>query len=173
MDPDTVRWTRWVQMRSRVTGDFTGTTDQILRWAACKWDLDADVLRAVASQESGWHAGMVGDHGQSFGLMQVKDHYADGSSAWGGYPDTLVHTAVNVDLYAAYQRACLDGVFDDGGPWLYDGRSVAYLAREHGAQYVLWGCVGSWFSGHWYDPAAQGYIARVRHRYENRLWPHG
>ena len=28
---------------SRVDGDFTGTTDQIIQWAACKWGIDEDI----------------------------------------------------------------------------------------------------------------------------------
>lgn len=31
-----------------VTGNFTGSTDMILRWAACKWGVDEDVVRAQA-----------------------------------------------------------------------------------------------------------------------------
>ena len=29
-----------------VTGNYTGTTDEIVRWAACKWGIDEDVVRA-------------------------------------------------------------------------------------------------------------------------------
>jgi hypothetical protein len=170
MAPDTTRWTRWLARRARVTGGYAGTTDRIFAWAACKWALNADLLRAVAVQESDWHQAMVGDGGASFGIMQIKDHYDDGSPAWGGYPATLAGTALNVDFYAAYLRACLDGVFYDGGRWLYDGRSVADLNAEHGADYVTWGCVGSWYSGHWYDAEAQAYIDSVRDRLATRAW---
>ena len=38
--------------QKRVTGDFTGTTDEILQWGACKWGIDADLVRAEAQQES-------------------------------------------------------------------------------------------------------------------------
>ena len=40
---------------ARVTGNFTGTTDQIIQWAACKWGIDEDIVRAQAAKESGWH----------------------------------------------------------------------------------------------------------------------
>ncbi len=46
------RWDTW--LLQRVTGHFTGTTDEILQWAACKWGLPDNVLRAVAARESTW-----------------------------------------------------------------------------------------------------------------------
>jgi hypothetical protein len=36
----------------RVTGDFAGTTDEILQWGACKWGVDPDLVRAQAAKES-------------------------------------------------------------------------------------------------------------------------
>ena len=38
----------------RVTGNFTGTTDEILQWAACKWGIDEDLVRAQVAIESWW-----------------------------------------------------------------------------------------------------------------------
>ena len=38
----------------RVTGNFTGTTDEIIQWAACKWGIDEDIVRAQAAKESYW-----------------------------------------------------------------------------------------------------------------------
>ena len=49
---------RW---SARVTGNFTGTTDQIIQWAACKWGIDEDIVRAQAAKESGWHQNAAGD----------------------------------------------------------------------------------------------------------------
>ena len=46
---------------SRVTGNFTGTTDQIIQWAACKWGIDEDIVRAQAAKESAWHQDAAGD----------------------------------------------------------------------------------------------------------------
>src|SRR6266496_3744081 len=40
------RWDRW--LRQRVDGQFAGTTDEIFQWAACKWGLSDDMLRAIA-----------------------------------------------------------------------------------------------------------------------------
>src|SRR5438874_6735071 len=46
-------WDSW--LLRRVDGQFTGTTDEIFQWAACKWGLPDDVLRAVAVRESTWY----------------------------------------------------------------------------------------------------------------------
>ena len=59
----------------RVTGNFTGTTDEIIQWAACKWGIDEDIVRAQTAMESWWHQSTVGDNGESFGLMQVRQPY--------------------------------------------------------------------------------------------------
>lgn len=47
------RWDSW--LLQRVDGQFTGTTDAIFQWAACKWGLPDDVLRAIAVTESTWY----------------------------------------------------------------------------------------------------------------------
>jgi hypothetical protein len=47
------RWDSW--LRQRVDGQFTGTTDEIIQWAACKWGLPDDLLRAIAATESTWY----------------------------------------------------------------------------------------------------------------------
>ena len=36
---------------SRVDGQYSGTTDMIFRWAACKWGIDEDLVRAIATIE--------------------------------------------------------------------------------------------------------------------------
>ena len=45
-------WDSW--LLPRVNGQFTGTTDEILQWAACKWGLPDNLLRADAVIESTW-----------------------------------------------------------------------------------------------------------------------
>jgi hypothetical protein len=151
----------------RIDGDFAGTTHQILRWGACKWGLDEDITKARAVEESRWHQSQLGDvtssppacaligmsapcH-QSYGILQVK-----GTVHGGTYPITQISTPTNVDYSLAWQRACLDGDFS----WLGNG----YDAGDS------WGCVGAWFSGRWYDSAAEAYIARVQGHLERRVW---
>ena len=50
-----------------VTGHFTGTTDEVIPWAARTWGFKPDLLRAVATVESWWRMSTVGDNGDSFG----------------------------------------------------------------------------------------------------------
>jgi hypothetical protein len=45
-------WDTW--LLPRVDGQFTGTTDEIFQWAACKWGLPDDLIRADAVVESTW-----------------------------------------------------------------------------------------------------------------------
>jgi hypothetical protein len=158
---DQLHWRRWIAKRGRVSGNYTGTTDQIIRWGACKWGVDEDTIRAAAVVESRWHQSTVGDGGGSFGLLQVKDHYRDGTLDLGGYPWTQRSTALNVDFYAAWIRSCLDGDFYDGGPWLYNGKQV---------RGDLQGCVGAWYSGDWYTSGARAYSARVTDALVRKAW---
>jgi len=46
------RWDSW--LLPRVDGQFSGTTDEIIQWAACKWGLPDNYLRAEADTESTW-----------------------------------------------------------------------------------------------------------------------
>jgi hypothetical protein len=46
------RWDSF--LLARVTGHYTGTTDEIIQWAACKWGLPDNVLRGIAVAESTW-----------------------------------------------------------------------------------------------------------------------
>ena len=84
-------WTAWRDKRARVTGNFTGTTTEIFQWAACKWGIDEDTIRAAAVQESSWRMSMVGDvcgpQGEaSYGILQIKNQDCTGTPIQGGYP---------------------------------------------------------------------------------------
>ena len=54
-------WMLWRNKRDQVTGNFAGTTTEIIQWAACKWGVDEDTIRAAAVQESYWHMNTLGD----------------------------------------------------------------------------------------------------------------
>jgi hypothetical protein len=174
-DYATTYWTKFIAKRKLVTGHYTGTTDQIIQWAACTWGLSDDLLRAVAVQESDWHMSSLGDvcgtTGEaSYGLFQVKNANCDGSVAHGGYPYTAKDTGLNADYYAMNIRSCLDGDFYDGGSWLYGGKTIAQLISTNGFDYAVWGCVGYWFSGGWYDSGAKNYIGSVKTWLAAKTW---
>lgn len=46
---------RYDALLARVTGHHTGTTDENIQWAACKWGLSDNLLRAIAVRESTWY----------------------------------------------------------------------------------------------------------------------
>ncbi|MGZ8967477.1 MAG: hypothetical protein ACXW1C_06165 [Gallionella sp.] len=39
---------------AHISGNFTGTSEDILRWGACKWGIDENVVKAMAANESQW-----------------------------------------------------------------------------------------------------------------------
>lgn len=43
----------------RVTGRHSGTTDEIIQWAACKWGFDVDHVRAQIMVESSWNQNAI------------------------------------------------------------------------------------------------------------------
>jgi autotransporter family porin len=55
------RFNTW--LLPRVDGQHTGTTDENIQWAACKWGISDNVLRAMAAAESTWFQGLRKDDG--------------------------------------------------------------------------------------------------------------
>jgi len=160
----------WVTKRNQVTGNFTGSTTEILRWAACKWGIDEDLIRADAVQESKWHQSAVSDNcgvpGEaSYGILQIKNLDCSGAPIHGGYPQTQQSTALNADWWAAHIRSCYDGDFQG---LLYNGQTPAQIAATSGWDDVLWGCVGFHFSGNW-NPAQQ-YVQQVQQILAGKPW---
>jgi len=145
---------------ARVTGNFTGTTDEIIQWAACKWGIDEDLVRAQTAKESWWTQTNVGDGGESFGLMQVREPYV-GWAFNGGVGDAMSSSAYNLDAALAARRNCFEG----HEPWL----NTVERGRDYAAG-DLWGCVGMWFSGRWYTQPSVDYIAAVQDYLDRRIW---
>lgn len=151
-----------VFMPEKITGNFTGTTDEIIQWGACKWGFDEDIIRAIAVQESSWKMDDVGDNGRSFGLLQIKRTVHDNT-----YPFSANSTSFNVDYALSYRRACFEGYHS----WI---RKKGYSNYSKGDE---WGCIGAWFSGKWYDGDANishsggnWYIKEVKNHLQNRTW---
>jgi hypothetical protein len=150
--------------QQRVTGNFTGTTDEILQWGACKWGIDEDIVRAQAEKESNWHQSTLGDclggtvaatHGcQSVGILQIKGANIPPTHP-GTWPYAYESTAFNVDYMLGMLRSCYEG----RETWLGHG----YHAGD------IWGCVGRWFSGDWYGNSLN-YIASVQKNMANKDW---
>ncbi len=64
------RWDTW--LLPRVTGHHTGTTDENIQWAACKWGLSDNLLRAIAFRESDWYQYEVYSDGTLRGGARVR-----------------------------------------------------------------------------------------------------
>jgi hypothetical protein len=162
----------------RIDGAFTGTTPQILRWAACKWGIDENIVFAQAAIESWWRQDALGDwdsdasacppgHGlgadgragqcpQSYGILQDRWPYM--KQGWPGFGRS---TAMDADVAYAFWRACYNG--DD--TWLNTvERGSTYHAGD------AWGCVGEWFSGRWHTSDSDGYVTRVQQYESQKIW---
>ena len=142
---------------SFVNGRFKGTTDEVIQWAARKWGLEPELLRAVAVVESWWRMSAIGDNGDSFGLYQVRRPYHCWEECW----IARRFTAFNADYYGGIIRAYFDG-------------QMAWLNTvERGKDYVpgdIWGSVGAWFSGRWYTQPSVDYMGVVQQRLAERTW---
>jgi hypothetical protein len=160
----------------RVNGNFTGTTAEILRWAACKWGINQNIVFAQAAVESWWRQttkgdwetsgcppghgpgvdGMAGECPQSWGILQNR--YPFEKSSW---PGIMKSTAMNADLAYGIWRTCFDGY----ETWLNTvPHNGTYKAGD------AWGCVGRWFAGRWHTAPAQQYIAFVRKYLKEKIW---
>ena len=124
----------------RVDGQYTGSTDMIVRWAACKYGIDEDVVRAQGWIESGWLQGGAGDkrttqaqcvQGSFSALWNTTIGEPDGSTVscpnccyqswslwqtkvyyeWMTWPQIMQSTAFAADYRYADQRACMDGAY--------------------------------------------------------------
>jgi hypothetical protein len=144
--------------KDKVTGNFTGTTDEIIQWAAHKWGIDEDLFRAVAVQESWWRMSAVGDGGISFGLTQIKSTVSKGT-----YPLSELSTAFNADYFAASFRYYYDGT----ATWLNDPCCFSGATYQAGD---VWGSAGAWFAGRWYTQGAIDYINKVKGHFVYRTW---
>ncbi len=163
-------------LRKRVTGNFSGTTDEILQWVACKWGIDANIIRAQAVSESYWHQSQLGDYTtnqslcppstwngtscyQSYGILQIKYTYFQ--SEW---PMSRDDTAFNADFVYGWLRNCYEGWAD----YLYHRTPTPGYPSYHAGD--IWGCLGFWFSGSWYDQGAINYINVAKGHYAQKPW---
>ena len=49
-------------------------------------------------------------------------------------------------------------------------RRIGQIIAAKGLDYAVWGCVGSWYSGGWYDSGAQNYINSVKSWLAAKTW---
>jgi hypothetical protein len=133
-------------------------------------------VRAEAVIESYWRQSQRGDMStnqsdcppgtwngsscyQSYGILQIKYKYF--ASAW---PMSRDDTAFSAEYVYGMVRTCYEG----WTTYLHD-RTPQPGYAPYGAG-DLWGCLGRWFSGSWYDQGAIDYIARVKAAYNQKTW---
>ncbi len=182
----------------RVTGNQTGTTDELIQWTACKWGMDEDLLRAQAVQESYWFQNAIGDftsdsnacspvfpignypsqyggdpahNGQcpeSNGLMQARWSYHE-TAYYSGVPNAPENLTNNAIYSTAYNLDYYGAVWRN----CFDGGDGWLNTVERGEQYVAGdatGCQGMWFSGRWKTAPAMQYISAVQSHLANKTW---
>jgi hypothetical protein len=166
-----------------VTGDFTGSTDEIIQWAAAKWGVPVDWLRAEYMHESRWCDSQLGDLAtvtptvyseyppqarvpgtdevyESMGISQVK-WIPDGSVGAGTEPLRWESTAFNVD----YQAANVRFYYDDPNGVRASWRDPSYQAGQ------AWNSIGGWYNPYpWGNSGQLSYVQQVQQQLVNRTW---
>ena len=163
-------------LRRQITGNYTGTTDEILQWVACKWGIDVNIVRAEAVQESHWHQSQLGDYTtnqslcppgtwngsscyQSYGILQIKYTYF--KTEW---PMSQQDTAFSAEFVYGWIRNCYEGWAD----YLYSSTPSSGYPSYHAGD--IWGCLGFWISGGWYTSGAINYINIIKQDYQQKPW---
>ncbi len=166
-----------------VTGDFRGSTDEIIQWAAAKWGIPVDWLRAQYMQESGWCDNKLGDLTtvtpaiynqyppqarvpgtndvyESMGISQVK-WIPDGSVGAGTEPLRWQSAGFNVD----YQAAIVRFFYDNPGGVRSSWRDPSYQPDQP------WNSIAGWYNPYpWGNAGQQSYVQDVQHQLLYRTW---
>jgi hypothetical protein len=72
-------WDGW--LLPRVDGNYVGPTDEIIQWAACKWGVPDNILRAQAVRESTWFQYLTYRSGRCYVDYSCGDIVPSSSSA--------------------------------------------------------------------------------------------
>jgi hypothetical protein len=151
------RWDRF--LLPRVTGHFRGTTDEIFQWAACKWNLSDNLLRAIAVRESTWFQYEVYPSGRpvkDWGSGDVfaapqhgSRHYCDMLASHGrdyqrDYGDGRCPRTFGIVGVMSWSAPSWD--FDwsgwQNGSFPFNRNSTAFAVDYLAAS--LWGCYRGW-----------------------------
>ncbi len=105
-----------------VDGNYSGTTDDLIRITACKWGIDEDYIRAQAWIESGWHQDCAAAHGGA-GCNEGGDE----NNPAGCTPDSITGllTGVTTSITTTSGQFCeLEGFGGLSGTNQYDSWSI-------------------------------------------------
>jgi hypothetical protein len=167
---------RYVDGRSGLAHPSTG---DLIQWAAHKWGIPEDWIRAQMAAESWWNQSQLGDRRSvsssdyllyplsarilgtsdvyvSMGVMQVSWR-PDGSNDPGTEPLRWASTAFNLDYYAATVRYYYDGYCTWCGAGYGPGQA--------------WASIGAWYNpSPWNNAGAQSYVATVKSYVTSKPW---
>jgi hypothetical protein len=159
------------------------STDDLIQWAAQKWGIPENWLRAEFVLESYWSQFQLGDEKpvssrwyglypsqarvphsqrvyQSLGITQVK-WIPDGSVGPGTEPLRWESTAFNLDYQAATVRFYYDNPQGARSSW----GDASYAPCER------WNSIGGWFEPYpWDNHGQQTYVEQVRQHLAKRDW---
>jgi hypothetical protein len=171
--------------RTRITGNFTGTTDEIIQWVACKWGWSDELIRAEAVSESQWY------QADYSGGIPVRNHgFGDYESKSSGH---CVYDAVTDPCPTSYGIIQVRWYYHNHGyastdpqssyPWIT--KSTAFNLDLQAAEMrgcyegLSWmgsqtkgdvaGCIQSWYSGSW-TAGGSSYWQGVQSHYNNKEW---
>jgi hypothetical protein len=171
---------RYVDGRDRLSDP---STDDLIQWAAHKWGIPEDWLRAEYVRESYWNGFQLGDRArvspgwyrlypfqsrvpnsldvyESLGITQVK-WMPDGSVGAGTERLRWESTAFSIDYQAATVRFYYDNPDGSRGQW----GDRTYAPCEP------WESIGGWFEPYpWGNGGQQQYIDDVRQSLRRHEW---
>lgn len=159
------------------------STDDLIQWAAHKWGIPENWLRAEYLHESSWDQYFLGDETavsaasynrypyqsrvpgthkvhQSIGITQVR-WAPDGSLGPGTEPLRWESTAFNVDEQAAMVRFYYDNPQGSRSVW----GDASYKPCQE------WSSIGGWFLPYpWDNPGQASYVHAVQQILANKTW---
>ena len=183
-----------------VSGNFYGSTDMILRWAACKWGIDEDVVRAEAVEESSWKQSEAAGCGSTTCTGQGSDPpAASAANYWvaatddpssqtqGGtccptkgilqvgfpYWYAYPYGVSSTALNADYRMAAERACMNGDVTWLdgTNGGSGSFgTYPPTDTNTALYGCMGHWYSGSWNDSGAVQYVTQLQTLLGQQAW---
>lgn len=159
------------------------STDELIQWAAHKWGIPEDWLRAEYVVESYWNVFQLGDEAsvsaawyqryppqarvpgslkvyESLGITQVK-WIPNNSIGPGTEPLRWESTAFNIDYQAATVRFFYDNPEGSRSSW----GDASYAPCE------AWESIGGWYESYpWQNGLQAQYIAKVRNVLREHEW---
>jgi hypothetical protein len=166
-------------LSARVSGNFTGSTDEILQWAACKWGFSDDLVRAIAVDVTEWRQAFTGcwtttltdcppgaatrnggsgiQCAECYGILQIKWRFH-----MSGWPMIRDSTPFSVDYFTGLLRSCFEGwtaFFGQSAPL-----DQPYVRDDE------WSCAGAVIAGEWRSSEALDRTAAIKGYAQTRPW---